>query len=360
MDVTQLTDLSGDVTRDYDYDPYGVQLTDATGDTNPFRYKGEYFDEETGFIYLRARYYDPAIGRFISLDPAKDGLNWYVYCGNNPINFCDPTGLDMAPANGPSEDTIKALAALGVGTVSDDDGGTTFVIPGYIQEEELKAAMELISEYIFNRPEPPKANEPLTQEEMGRLLSTRIVVEGTSASDLFSSNVEANYPLPGHDGVSSLTLENGEIVKGEPRGVSVVMISVEGGLGWYGRIGTAYIEDRDGNWANVIIRDVGGGFGVNLGISYVVFSDMDSIYEFIYAANRYSTNINTPLGSFSVQGADSHYASPSGLSKDLPISFIPQMGLTMNGTAGLPVIVTNMGNKSERPYIDPTSIYTAL
>ena len=82
MDVTQLTDLSGDVIRDYDYDPYGVQLTDATGDTNPFRYKGEYFDEETGFIYLRARYYDPAIGRFISLDPAKDGLNWYVYCGN--------------------------------------------------------------------------------------------------------------------------------------------------------------------------------------------------------------------------------------------------------------------------------------
>ena len=42
--------------------------------------------------YLRARYYDPTTGRFTSEDPAKDGLNWYVYCGNNPINRWDPTG----------------------------------------------------------------------------------------------------------------------------------------------------------------------------------------------------------------------------------------------------------------------------
>ena len=63
-------------------------------DDNPFRYAGEYFDEETGLIYLRNRYYDPETGRFISEDPAKDGLNWYAYCGNNPVNFVDPWGLD--------------------------------------------------------------------------------------------------------------------------------------------------------------------------------------------------------------------------------------------------------------------------
>ena len=46
---------------------------------NPFRYSGEYFDEETGFYYLRARYYDPSIGRFLTEDPAEDGTNWYAY-----------------------------------------------------------------------------------------------------------------------------------------------------------------------------------------------------------------------------------------------------------------------------------------
>ena len=42
--------------------------------------------------YLRARYYDPELGRFLTEDPAQDGLNWYVYCANNPVNFVDPSG----------------------------------------------------------------------------------------------------------------------------------------------------------------------------------------------------------------------------------------------------------------------------
>ena len=44
--------------------------------------------------YLRNRYYDPSIGRFTTEDPVKDGDNWYVYCGNNPVNAIDPWGLD--------------------------------------------------------------------------------------------------------------------------------------------------------------------------------------------------------------------------------------------------------------------------
>ena len=60
---------------------------------NPFRYCGEYYDEETGLIYLRNRYYDSSTGRFITEDPAKDGLNWYSYCGGNPVMFVDPWGL---------------------------------------------------------------------------------------------------------------------------------------------------------------------------------------------------------------------------------------------------------------------------
>lgn len=81
----------------YDYDEYG-KLTDSTGTVdNPYQYTGEYLDEETGFIYLRNRYYAPSIGRFISEDPAKDGDNWYVYCGNNPVNFVDISGLGASP-----------------------------------------------------------------------------------------------------------------------------------------------------------------------------------------------------------------------------------------------------------------------
>ena len=91
-DVTGITDSSYTQIKSYEYDAFGVEKNPDPADTNPFRYCAEYYDAETGYIYLRARYYDVKDGRFISEDPAKDGLNWYVYCGNNPVNFVDPSG----------------------------------------------------------------------------------------------------------------------------------------------------------------------------------------------------------------------------------------------------------------------------
>ena len=74
----------------YRYDAFGNKETTSHAlaiEENNINYCGEYQDEETGLIYLRNRYYDPEIGRFITEDPARDGENWYVYCGNNPVMF---------------------------------------------------------------------------------------------------------------------------------------------------------------------------------------------------------------------------------------------------------------------------------
>ena len=92
-DVMGLTDTTGTVIKSYTYDAFGIEQNIDSNDTNPFRYCGEYFDSETQSIYLRARYYSPAIGRFTQQDPAMDGLNWYVYCSSNPVNSIDPIGL---------------------------------------------------------------------------------------------------------------------------------------------------------------------------------------------------------------------------------------------------------------------------
>jgi RHS repeat-associated protein len=97
-DVIQLTDNTGTVVKNYDYDAFGNEKNIDPNDTNVFRYCGEYFDKETGTIYLRARYYDSSIGRFITEDSyegkANDplSLNLYTYCGNNPVNFFDSSG----------------------------------------------------------------------------------------------------------------------------------------------------------------------------------------------------------------------------------------------------------------------------
>ena len=103
-DVTAVT--TGDERTEYFYDNFGNKQKDTDTSTNPFEYCGEYFDDETGLIYLRNRYYDPTNGRFVTEDPARDGENWYVYAGNNPINFVDFWGLEYIVVSGSEHNTL--------------------------------------------------------------------------------------------------------------------------------------------------------------------------------------------------------------------------------------------------------------
>ena len=82
-------------------DSNGNAITNANhiGNLNPFRYRGYYYDRETGLYFLQTRYYDPEIGRFLNRDSVAyadpqtiNGLNLYAYCLNNPIEYVDPSG----------------------------------------------------------------------------------------------------------------------------------------------------------------------------------------------------------------------------------------------------------------------------
>ena len=100
-DVVKLIKADGTVAASYTYDPWGKILT-STGDLaniNPLRYRGYYYDTETGLYYLQSRYYDPEIGRFINADSYTTtdstgilSANMYAYCENDPVNRNDPTG----------------------------------------------------------------------------------------------------------------------------------------------------------------------------------------------------------------------------------------------------------------------------
>lgn len=109
-DVVNLTDNNGAVTKTYQYDAFGVEKNIDDADTNAFRYCGEYYDKETATIYLRARYYNPSNGRFISRDSFAGSnndplsLNLYTYCHNNPVSGTDSTGHFL--------DTLLDIASL--------------------------------------------------------------------------------------------------------------------------------------------------------------------------------------------------------------------------------------------------------
>lgn len=91
--VVQLLDENGSVTKIYEYDSFGNEVDPDKKDENPFRYCGEYFDKETGRVYLRARYYQPTVSRFITRDTYTGegddplSLHLYTYCENDGVKF---------------------------------------------------------------------------------------------------------------------------------------------------------------------------------------------------------------------------------------------------------------------------------
>jgi RHS repeat-associated protein len=97
--TTGLADGSGNVTTTYGYDVFGGLRSGSLGVTDSLL-TGEPRDSESGLYYLRARFYDPAIGRFLSQDPLPgfvvepQSLNRCVYAENNPRNWVVPSGLD--------------------------------------------------------------------------------------------------------------------------------------------------------------------------------------------------------------------------------------------------------------------------
>ena len=110
-DVVKIIAENGMVMADYSYNAWGevLSVTNASGaaitasghlaNLNPIRYRGYYYDVETGFYYLQSRYYDPVMHRFINADSYQStgqgfvGTNTFVYCLNNPTMRIDSAGM---------------------------------------------------------------------------------------------------------------------------------------------------------------------------------------------------------------------------------------------------------------------------
>ena len=110
-DIDGIFDTDMNLIGEYVYDAWGNCTIEAAGadnieimETNPFRYRGYYWDKELNLYYLQTRYYDPQTGRFINADNVGygltqfellNGLNLYSYCLNNPIGYTDESGSSL-------------------------------------------------------------------------------------------------------------------------------------------------------------------------------------------------------------------------------------------------------------------------
>ena len=136
--VRQLVDTTGQIATNYAYDPFGVPL--VGGEVyNPYQYTGEAWDAEVGLLYLRARYYQPEVGRFITDDPWQGdiwrpgSLNKYSYVRSSPVTRTDPEGLN---GHGPDPLCPECQEAL----------------PGYSVFEAAYSAVLLVHGWFWEGP----------------------------------------------------------------------------------------------------------------------------------------------------------------------------------------------------------------
>ena len=146
-DVVRIVDGSRNVVASYSYDPWGKLLSSSgtLANVNPLRYRGYYYDSETGFYYLQSRYYDPEIGRFINADSYAStdatGLlstNMFAYCENDPVNKSDPTG-EVAPI---------LIAMAGGALVGIAEQFMTDVIYAMVTGQPLDACFSSVGTYV--------------------------------------------------------------------------------------------------------------------------------------------------------------------------------------------------------------------
>ena len=146
-DVVRIVNSSRSVVASYTYDPWGkiISSSGTLADINPLRYRGYYYDTETGFYYLQSRYYDPEIGRFINADSYAStdatGLlstNMFAYCENDPVNKSDPTG-EVAPI---------LVAMAGGALVGIAEQFMTDVIYAMVTGQPLDACFSSVGTYV--------------------------------------------------------------------------------------------------------------------------------------------------------------------------------------------------------------------
>jgi len=157
-----LTDPTANIINTYEYAAFGPILTSNEGIQNHYLYTGEYEDQITDFLYLRARYYDKDRGMFISRDPIHGverkpiSLNGYRYCLNNPLNCTDFTGKFASISENAVASAIYGyLATISMNTVFQ---GITYASARrareYLRQHPEPDALQIGIQYQKNIPRP--------------------------------------------------------------------------------------------------------------------------------------------------------------------------------------------------------------
>ena len=180
--VRFVVDRNGNTLRRYDYTPFGEPIGLGDNDTNTYGFSGERWDREIGLLYLRARYYDPLTGRFITRDPragpvtTPQSLNRYIYAADDPINLRDRAGL--GPQDGFDSGDFGAQGAI-------DSSPPT--VPGYASQPDR--AQDFVTNWNPNSQPQLQFPQESNLADEARAFAAQTMQMATNPADTLNSAV---------------------------------------------------------------------------------------------------------------------------------------------------------------------------
>ena len=198
-----ITGRNGAVHNHYQYDAFGNELETVGELYNRIRYTGQQYDDTTGQYYLRARYYNPILGRFMQEDIYQgDGLNLYAYCKNNPVTYHDPSGYEGKKKNGckiPSEFGGDGGNGLEGGNNSKLKWGNPKSIPTYghtfLEHGQKQTAQQLIGRANGFK-NPHQVGQWLDNQQAADFLANVVKGREGNIDVKLPSNIKARVFLP--------------------------------------------------------------------------------------------------------------------------------------------------------------------
>ena len=182
-----ITGSRGEIENRYEYDAFGVLKNSMEEFHNRILYTGQQYDQTSGQYYLRARFYNPVLGRFVQEDVYRgDGLNLYAYCKNNPVVYYDPSGYGEEKCDKVGGNDSKSGSSSIVEIVDEEKG--TFIIKDW-------------SDYPDDYVPVPDQNKVWTFLEGDEYNSAR------DSANIFNRNMRAADPYYANNGLEIHEIE---------------------------------------------------------------------------------------------------------------------------------------------------------
>ena len=292
-----LTDGSGLPTDQIEYSAYGLTTYRAGTNDTPFLYNGRYgvMTDLNGLLYMRARYYNPYICRFVNADPSgfAGGLNWYCYADGNPISMTDPTGLG---AVGDNAGTSWINNASGTPANLSDPFGVNKTSPWELGYQWLTGTGPRVQNFTDGDP-------------MTVMLQQHSWVQGTR--DLVGNNIANGGPLQGNNDYNLGGLS------GVPKYVGDYSTLLTGGL--TGNLAVTYLGSYNLSYNVTSIDSANGTATVNFQAHNVSSISSATHPPVIGYTSWWNQHIGTPLNNMFQSGPMSPTVQNFNWTENIPV-----------------------------------------